>query len=103
MGYCFPVWVCVSGSIVQRDGGKDQSEDNVSGLTGASDIILCPALNNSSLKLIDSMELIPLATKVEQESERLTQTGRLHLPQIDFCKSTVSNIPSQNALIESIL
>lgn len=32
-----------------------------------------------------------------------TWTGRLHLPQIDFCKSRVSNIPSQNALIESIL
>lgn len=29
--------------------------------------------------------------------------GRLHLPQIDFCKSRVSNIPSQNALIESSL
>lgn len=35
--------------------------------------------------------------------KNLIQTGRLHLPQIDFCKSTVSNIPSQNALIESIL
>lgn len=35
--------------------------------------------------------------------KNLIQTGRLHLPQIDFCKSRVSNIPSQNALIESIL
>lgn len=29
-----------------------------------------------------------------------TWTGRLHLPQIDFCKSRVSNIRSQNALID---
>lgn len=32
-----------------------------------------------------------------------SRAGRLHLPQIDFCKSRVSNIPSQNALIESSL